>query len=304
MLYNAGEVRLDVLNERRTAGAGKKSLFRKLLSLLKSNHISTERSLDNVLEAEVLKSGNNLSELSVRELAGNGGSNDCVYSGTVFTGVLAALLKKIDSVYNIGLINDSAEGTLIYAGTALNALAVVDLCRLIVVHGDCLNLAGILAGTLTSYDSGEGTYLRTGAALSALGLVNVSNVVVVEADSAELTYVLATVCHTSTTSVSYLVSTNGTLVARYLNNLDNVGVVLVTTHSELYSLAKDRTLLVNAASGGCFLSRCNDFGDINKIFKKLIFPSKSCNLSENLILYMLYFCIKFAHNCLHLLRNN
>ena len=298
MLYYAGEVGLDVLNECGAAGAGKKPLLGELLSLLKSNHICTESSLDYVVEAELLKAGDDLSELSVGELAGDRGSNNGVNLVVSSSGVSLTLLENVDAVNDVRLINNCTEGALVYTSAALNTLGVVDLSRLILVHGDSLYLTSVLARTLTVYDSGEGTNLRARAALLTLGFVNVSNVVGIERDSTELTNVLATVCKTAAASVGNLVSAYGTLITCELNNLDNVGVVLIAAHSNLYSLGNDSTLLVNTATGGCLLTGNDGLRHVEEVLNKLVIPSKPCNLTKHLVFQMLYFSVKFAHFCL------
>ena len=305
MLYNTGEVVLDVTNECGTAGAGKKALFGKLLRLLKRYHIRTECSLDNIVEAELLHTGYNLTELSVGELAGDGGSNDSVNSVAASAGIITlALLEDIDGVEDKRLIHNSTEGTLVNASAALDTLIVVYRRSLLLIHRDSLYLASILTGTLAADDSGEGANLCTGAALTALGLIDMSHVIVVEADSAEFANVLTTVGKTSAAGVGNLVASYGTLVASDLNNLDNVGVVLVTAHSNLYSLAEYRSLLVYAATHSRLVAGNDHLGNIHNVFKKSVFPGKTCYFSENFIFQMLNFSVKFAHNSLHLLRNN
>ena len=176
------------------------------------------------MEAESFESGYYLTELSVGELARDRGSNDGVNSAVAILVIRLAALEKLDSVYDIGLVRDSTEGALVNASAALDAFAIVDSRRLVLVHRDCLYLAGVLAGTLTADDSGEGTDLCASAALTALGLVDVSHVVVVEGDRSELTNVVTTVSKTASAGVRNLKAAYGTFVAGYLDYLDNVGV--------------------------------------------------------------------------------
>ena len=122
MIYEARKSRLDIPYEGWTAGAGEESLFGKLLCLCKSNHISTECRFNNVVEAELFKSCDHLSELGVGELAGDRGSNDSIYPVIAASGVALALFKNINCVYHKGLIHNGTEWALVYAGTALDAL--------------------------------------------------------------------------------------------------------------------------------------------------------------------------------------
>ena len=168
MLYKVREGRLDIANERRTAGAGKKSLFGKLLCLFHSNHIRTESRLDNVVEAEHLESRNDLTELSVCKLARNRGSNHGVNPVISATGIALALFKNIDYVDHIGLVHNSAERALIYTRPALYALGIIYRSRLFLVHRDSLDLARVLAGALAAYYRGIRANLRARSAFLAL----------------------------------------------------------------------------------------------------------------------------------------
>ena len=299
LINKAGECGLDISYKCGTAGAGKQTLLGKLLCLCHCDHICTERRLNNIVEAEHLHTRDNLSKLRIGELAGDRGSNDGINLVVALTGITLALFEDVDCIYDIGLIHNRAEGTLIYTGTALDTLAVINGSRLLLVHRDCLYLAGVLAGTLTAYDCGVGADLRAGAALLTLRLIDMCNMVFIKADGTELTNILATVCKTAAAGVGNLVSADGTLVAGDVNNLDDIGVVLVAAHCDLYSLTENSTLLIYAATHCGLLAGCELFGNIHHILKQLVLPCKSCDLTQNLILQMLYFCVKFTHIFLH-----
>ena len=111
-----------------------------------------------------------------------------------------------------------------------------------------LDLAGVLAGTLTADDSGVGADLCTGTAFLALSLVDVSDMMLVERDGAEAADVLAAVCKAAAAGVGDFVSAHRALVAGDLDDLDDVGVILVSAHSELYSLSENGALLIDAAA--------------------------------------------------------
>ena len=120
------------------------------------------------MEAQSLKTGYDLTELCVGELAGDRRRNNGINSVAVRTGIGSACFKDLDSVDYVGFVGYCAEGALINACSALNALGIVDLCRLLVVHGDGFYLAGILAGALAAYDCGIGADLCACSALFAL----------------------------------------------------------------------------------------------------------------------------------------
>ena len=289
-----GECLLDISNERRAAGACEEALFYELCRFAERNHICTKSCFNNGVEAKTLDTGYDLTELRISELAGDRRSDNCVY--LVF-GILFALENHIDNVKNIGLIGDSAERALIYTSTAGDTLIVVDLC--IFMFGmlcDRANLARTFARTLEVLDRAVRTNLRTHTAVYTLGFVNVCNVVFVKGDSTLLTYVFATVSKTAAANVSYLITTYRTFVASSGDNLDDIGVGTVAAHCELYAVVNDRSFLVYAATHGRFVTGNDNIGDIGYVFKKILGPCKTCNLTKNLIFQMLYFCIKLSHN--------
>ena len=161
VLFHLGICAVYVLHECGTAGACQKSFFHKLAGFLESDHVCTQRRLYHGMEAQIFKTGYYLTQLCICKLAGDRGGNDGV--NAVFLA-----LQQIYNACDVGFVGDSAEGTLIYAGTACGALVVVDLCASVLVYGDRLYLAGVLAGTGTVYDSRKGTNLCAGTAFNAL----------------------------------------------------------------------------------------------------------------------------------------
>ena len=61
---------------------------------------------------------------------------------------------------------------------------------------------------------------------------------------------------------------------------------------------KDGAFLINAASHGRGVSRHDDFGNVEHLFKQRVIPRKPCDFTEHLIFKMLYLCIKFSHKIL------
>ena len=112
------------------------------------------------MKAERLNARNHLAEFCISELAGNRGRNNSVNLFLVF--------KHLDSVQYKGLIGYSAEGALVNAGTAGNALAVIDARRLALGHRDSADLAGFNAGTLEIHNRAVGADLCALTALNAL----------------------------------------------------------------------------------------------------------------------------------------
>ena len=302
MLNQLRELRLDVLHECGAAGAGQQTLLGKLLCLCHSHHICAQRSLDDVVEAKSFQARDDLTKLCVGELRRDRGSDDGIYLIVTAAGVSLALLEDIDGVNDIRFVRDRAKRALIYARTALDALGVIDLRSLVLVHRDCLDLTSILAGTLTADDGSKGTYLCARAAFLTLALIDMCHVVAVKGQSAKLTNVLAAVCKTAAAGVGDLVAAYGTLIAGDIDDLDDVGVFLIAAHCELNALTKNCALLVYAAAHCGLLTGSQLFGNIYHILQKLIFPRQACNLTQDLVFQMLYFCIKFTH--FYLLRNS
>ena len=302
MLHQLGEISLDVLDEGGAAGGGEQALLGQLASLGHSHHIRTQGGLDDVSEAQLLQTGDDLAQLGVGELRGDGGSHHGVDLAGAAVLQTIALLQDLNGIHDEGLVGNGAEGALVHASAALDALGVVDLSGLILVHGDGLDLTSVLAGTLAVDDGGEGTYLGAGAALLALGLVDVGHVIPIEGQGTELTDVLATVGQAAAAGVGNLVAAYGALVAGDVDDLDDVGVLLVTADGQLHALTQDGALLVDAAAHGGLLAGGQLLGNIHHILHELVLPGEACHLAQDFILQMLNFRVKFTHDLL--LRNN
>lgn len=73
-------------------------------------------------KAQFLDAGDDLAQLRVCKLAGNGGSHHCV---KLISFILLAFLNQLNHVQNKGFIHDGAKGALVNACAAGNALVVV-----------------------------------------------------------------------------------------------------------------------------------------------------------------------------------
>ena len=102
-------------------------------------------------------------------------------------------------------------------------------------------------------------------------------------------------CQAAAAGVGHLKAANRTLVTGDLDDLDHVRILLVAAHRNLNAFGKDRTLLVNTAAHGRRLTRDNDLRNVQKIVKQGVLPRLSCNLAQNFVFQMLYFCIEFSH---------
>ena len=117
------------------------------------------------MEAEFFQAGDNLTEFGIGKLAGYRRSD---YGIELVAVVLLALFQQVNHIENIGLIRNRAERTLVNTCAAGNTLVVVDCRRFVLVHRDCLDLAGILTGALAADDRGVRANLGAGAAFLAL----------------------------------------------------------------------------------------------------------------------------------------
>ena len=165
----------NIADKSGAAGAGQKALFHQLTAFGIRHHIGAERRFRHRVKPQPMQPGDNLPQLGVGELAGDGGGNDRI--DMVFL-IVPALFYHINDIEDIGFIGDGAKGALIDAGTAGNAGIVINSGGLILIHGDGLDLAGVLAGTLAVYNGGIRADPGTGTAVHTLGLIDVRHMVV------------------------------------------------------------------------------------------------------------------------------
>jgi len=279
-------------HESGAAGACEETLFRKLARLGKSDKIGAESGFDDLVKSELAQTRDDLTVLRICKLACDRGSD---HSIDLARALALALFDDLDDVNDEGLIRDRAEGALINAGAATDALVVVDKSRLLLVHRNCLDLAGVLTGTGALYDSGVGADLRAGTALDAFRFVDMRDVVFVEGERALLANVLATVGKAASAGIRDLISADGTLVTGDLDDLNDVGVLSVAADSKLNALAKYCALLINATAHRRLVSGNDDLGNVDAILKQAVVPRKTGDLAEHLIFQMLNFCIEFTH---------
>ena len=100
---------LDIGDKRRAAGAGQKALFHQLTGFGIRHHVGAQRRLDDRMETQLLQTGDDLSQLGIGELAGDGGGYDGV---DVVFAVVLAFFNHVDDIEDVGFIGDGAEGTL------------------------------------------------------------------------------------------------------------------------------------------------------------------------------------------------
>ena len=86
--------------------------------------MSAPNATSSTLQSPVFDTGDNLSQIGVQELAGNGRRHDG-YRRIV--SVYPALLQRVDHVHDAGYVYSGSKRTVIDAGSAADALFIVDL---------------------------------------------------------------------------------------------------------------------------------------------------------------------------------
>ncbi len=290
-----GEGLADIGHKRRAAGAGQKALLGQFLRFGLRHHVRAQRRLDDGVEAQLLKAGDDLTQLGIGELAGNGGRHD----GVNLIAGLGRFLEQLDRVQYERFVHDRAEGALIDARAAGDALFIEDRGRLVLVHCDGLDLAGVLTGTLAAHDGRIGADLGAHAALHALRLVDVRHMVLVEIERLFLTHIVAAVRQTAAAGLGDFIAAHGTFVAGDVDDLDDVGIVLVAAHRQLDALAHDGALLIDTAAHRRFFSGHDDLRNVEQIFRQRAIPRLTGHLPQNLIFEMLNLCVELMHGHTH-----
>ena len=243
------------------------------------------------MEAQGLDTADPLAQFGIGELAGDGRGNHRV-DPHILSG---AVLQNPDHIHDVGLVHNGAEGALIAARAAGNALAVVDLGLTGGRHGDGLDLAGVLTGAFPVHDGGVGAGFRAQAAVDALGLVDHRVLVVFEADGPLGAGVLAPVGQTAPADLRDRIAAGGTLIAGDGQDLNGVGIVRITAHGHVNPLADDGPLLVNAAAHGGMGAGGNELGDVEHRLIQPVLPLRPGHFPEHLVFQQLHLGIKLSH---------
>ena len=299
VLLQRRECLFNVVHECRAAGESEKALVRQLLGLGVGDHIRAERGFYDVVEAEPLDAGDDLSELCIGELAGDGGRDDGVQP--VF-GIALTAFDKVDDVQYIRFVRDGAERALIYAGAAGDTFVVVNRSRKrFFVPGDGFDLTGVFAGALVVGNRAVGADLGAGAALDAFFFVDDGALVLVEADGTALADVLAAVCDTAAAGLGDSIAAHRAFVAGDVDDLDDVGVLLVAAERHADAFADDGALLVNAAAHRRLRSLDDHLGNLGVAVEQSVFESQPRDFTKDFVFQKLYLGIELSHRCNRLL---
>ena len=238
-----GVLLLDVTHEAGAAGGDQHTLLNQLLGLVIGNHIGAHGDLSHTVEAQLLQTGDDLTEGGRGELTGDGGGDDGI-------GLIAPVLgahDHVDGVGDVGLVLDGAEGALVDAAAAGNALAGIDGGLLVGTHGNGLGGAALLTGALGLDDGAVLAGADAAAAGHALVVVDLS-AVVDDLDGILGAGVDAAGGQTAAAGGTHGDLGDGALVAGDGQNLYDTGVAPGTAHSHLHTAVDDGALLINTAT--------------------------------------------------------
>ena len=291
MFRHLGMLGFYILHESRTAGGCEKALFLKLKTFLVCHHLCAYCNLQHLIEAQLFYSCNNLSQICIKELAGDSGSNDCYHLAS-FTFVFC-FLYFLDDAHYAGHINCSAERTLVHAGSAVYTLVLIYGSFSAGSHGNSSHLTCSFAGSLEIMYGSVRAVFGAFAAFHTLALVYGSTLVFVYGYGITLTCLTAAVGKASPAEIRHHISCLGTFITGNFDYLNYISVVAAASEGKSDSLSNHRSVLVYAA-GLRGLVLWNHLAGYFVEFRKGIvsLPCLICNLSQHLIFRFLNLIVK------------
>ena len=288
VLCKLGEVLFHEHDERGAARRREDALLLPLLRLVIERDVRAERRFHDLVEAEPADARYDLFDLRILELADDGGRDDGVH---VVLFAVFALFQDLDGVHDEGLIHDRAEGALVHARAAHDALIVVDDRLFVLADGDRLDLAGGDARALLRDDRAVRARLGALAAFDALGLIH-DRLVVDDLDRPFRADLLAAVHDAAAAGGRHEDAADGAFVAGDVDDLDDVGVLPVAAERELDALLHDGALLEHAAAHRGFRSRRDLLGNVyvQVLVTMLIFVAD--DRFEHVVFEFLYRCVE------------
>ena len=239
------------------------------------------------MEAQFLDGGNDLLDATETALTDNSRSNDRI--ATVAC-VVFRLLQHLNNVKNQTLVADSTKGAADDAGTAGNALVVVDNGFVLIVNADSFHFAALDAGTFLCNDGAIGARRGALATFDALRFVDMA-AVIDNGDGSFGAHLLARVHKASTAHIGDNHAAGRAFVACLVEHLHHIGVGFVATHGHLHSVHQHRALLVDAAAR----LGLRTWGDGARDGVCVLQPTIVCptdNLHQDLVFNPLYVCVK------------
>ena len=287
VLCKPRELLFHEADERGAAGAGEKAALGKLRRLGIGDHVRAQRRLDDLVEAERLNAGDDLTGLGIGELTDDGGCDDGIHP-----------LAQAEHFYRVEykrLVRDRAPRALVHARAAGDAFIVVDLDRAVLIHGDGTDLAGVLARALAVVYRAVGASLRAQTAVDALGFIYMRMVELIMRYRAAAAGVLTAVGDTAAAHVRDGIAAGRAVVTGDVDSFNDVGVILVPSRGELDAGGQYGALLIHAAAHSRHLAGDYLLGDVQKRSIKVALPCMLCDGAQDLVLQMLDLCIEFVH---------
>ena len=293
MLHHLGVELVDVGHKGRAARAGEEALFHQLLGLKIGHHVRAQGSLQHGIEAHGLQRRHHLAG-GHGELAGDGRRHHRVQRCSA---LLLAVLEHLHHVQDFAPVHNGAEGALVHARPAADALALVNMGLLVFVHADGPGLAGALAGADVLGDCAVRAGLHAASAGNALVMVNHRRMVR-EGDSALGARIGAAVGNAAAACVADGHLAHRALVTGNGQHLHLGGVAGVSAHGHLHPLGDDGAFLVDAAAHGGLRAGNDGFRDVQQSLPQLVLPGQASHLTKYLVLQLLYVCVKLWHDIL------
>ena len=285
------EILFHVVDEGRAAGGHQHPLFLQFAGLFQRHQIGAQCHRHHIIETDRLQGRYQLSHGGVRELTDHRGSYRCPH---MISPALSAH-EHMDGVHHEGFVHDRAEGTLVHAVAAGNALLVFDGRLAVLAHRDGTGGAAALAGAQILHDGTVGAHRHTLAAHDTLVTVDLC-LVIDDGNGVPGTGVDATGGQTAAAGIVDHHLRHGTLVTGDGQNLHQIGVGFVAAQSQLHAAADDGTLLINTASGGGIGTGNDLLRNVQNTALEFTLPGQLRYFAQNLIFQFLNMSFKLSHN--------
>ena len=233
------------------------------------------------MEAQLFDRGNNLSQLCVRKLTGNGWRHHGV--NFIFL-VVFAFFQHFYHIGDKGFIHNGTPRAHINTSSAGNALAVVNLRGFgLCAGGNRIHLTGDFAGAALIDDGAVRTRLGAAAAVDAFFLINMSPLVLIKSDRITGAHIFTAVSQAAAAGLGHLIAAHGAFITGNVDNLNHVGVFLKAAHGHMDAFVDDRPFFVYAASHGRLVARHDGIRNIDIRICQPVLKGMAGNFPQNLI---------------------
>jgi len=291
MLQQLWEILAHICDERRAAGSRQKALFHELPALCHGHHIRAERRLHNLIKAQSLDSADHLPQLRIGKLAGNGGRHHRIQ---LILRIILAAANQVDHLEQIGFIHNRAKRALIDAGAAGDALAVIDMGKLLFILSNRPNFAGRFARAFAVGNGAIGADARAFSAVDAFFFIDMRLLVLIKGDRAHGADVFTAVRNAAAAGIRHFIAAHRAFIAGNIQNFYDVRVFLISPKRHSDALADDRPLLIDATAHRRLFARDDLRRDFQHRPIQLIFKGIPRHFPQHFVFQMLNFGIKFS----------